>query len=287
MCQYFDYAYLLTDITNKSLSGEHLFVNSDVFATSYLSTVELPIKTYVYPSSANIMSSNSSSGEYTYVPLYNLSGINFNFIEECPLDFSYYGYEKDSSTSSYFYVYGDAVNAKNAYNHNYSLDSRVTSTTNTSSVSATVNSARTYYDIDSTGDLLYMVYKNDLKYQTSSSTSLSGTGVTFGMTPTSSFQSSGNIVDIVGLSSSTLSTSVINRFDNVEVIASINRISDTEGHKSNLFSINIQNSNIDSSPLSSNEKEYIKKSLSTIIESVIKNIIPANTQLLKIYWNGQ
>lgn len=286
-CQYFNFGYYLTSLTNKSISAENLFFNSDIFASSYLSTIEYPINTYIYPSSSIILTSTDiSSAINTFIPLYNLSGIDYNFIEEFPLDFMYNGYDKDNSISSYYYTFADSFNAKNAYSYNYSVESVLTSATTTSNVSATLNNARQYYDIGSTGDLLYMIYRTNISYSSSGITSLSGTGITYGMLPTSSFASTGNIVNVELTNSTPITSSVINKYDNVEVLHSINRIKNNDGHKSNLFSINIQNSNIDSSILSDNEKANIKLGLNNIIESIIKNIIPANTQLFNIYWNG-
>jgi hypothetical protein len=73
-------------------------------------------------------------------------GKKYNFIEECPLDFMYYGYEKDNLSASYYNVFGDTIHTKNAYNYNYSVQSILTSATSVSCVSATLYNARTYYD---------------------------------------------------------------------------------------------------------------------------------------------
>lgn len=292
-CQYFDFSYFLTGLTLDSIAYDKMFFNSDIYATYYIQKAIMPINTYVYPSSSIITSGTNptniaTSGESTLVPLYNLSGIQFNFIEEFPLTFDYYDYEP-LTTSGYYYVYADTINAKNQYSYDYSVRSVLTSTTNTSNVSAYLTNARTYYDINSTGDLLYAVYKNDMYYKTAGSVSLSSdtTGVTFGMVPTSSFASTGNIIDIPLSNSLVLTSSSVNKYDNVEVIQTINRVKDISWHKSNLFSINIKNANLNTAALSADDISNIKNSLNNIIESVVKNVIPANTQLFKIYWNGE
>lgn len=283
-CQYFNYGYLLSDLTDKTLLTDRLKFNNDLFVTSYLERTNIPVDTYIYPALSTIIS-DITSGSNTMVPLYNLSGVKFNYIEECPLTFKYYGYEKDNTSGSYYYAFGDSFNAKNQYNHNYSLSAITMSATNTSGVSATLTDARRYYDINTTGDTLYLVYKNN-QYYNSGRVSLSGTGVTFNMTPTASFASTGAIIDIPLITNTVLSSNPVNNYDNVETIYSVNRLKDINVHKSNLFSINIQNANIDSSSLSAEDKENIKKSLSNILETLLKNVIPANTQLFKIYWNG-
>lgn len=292
-CQYFDFSYFLTGLTLDSIAYDCLFFNPDLFATSYIQKTIMPINTYVYPSSAVITSGSNptnmaTSGESTLIPLYNLSGVQFNFIEELPLDFGYYNYEP-LTTSAYYYVYADSLNAKNQYSYDYSVRSVLTSTTNTSNVSAYLTNARSYNNINTTGDILYIVYKNNMYYKTQGSISLSSntTGITFGMVPTSSFASTGTIIDIPLTTTQVLTASPINRYDNVEVISSINRIKELSVHKSNLFSINIKNANINTASLSADDISNIKNGLTNIIESVIKNVIPVNTQLFKIYWNGQ
>ena len=291
-CQHFDYGYFLTDLTNKSITSDELIFNTDINATSYLANTNVPINTYVYPSSAIIMNpadpnNVATSGESTFIPLYNLTDILFNFFEEIPLDFNYYNFEP-LTTSGYYYINGDCTNTKNQYNYDYNMVSRVTSTTSVTSVSAVLDQTRKYSNIGVAGDLLYMVYRTN-QYYSSGTVSLSSntTGVTFGMVPTSSFANSGSIVPIPMTGPYTKNYGIAEQFDAVEVIDSLDRLKNTNGHKTNLFSINIKNANINTAPLSATDIANIKNSLTNIIENVISNVIPANTQLFKIYWNGQ
>lgn len=292
-CQFFNYGYLLSDLTDKSISVDSMSFSGDIFSTSYTTKTEMPIDTYVYSSLDKITSSPYAStgtvcGEYTAIPLYDLSGVRFNFINECPLEFKYSGYNVDS-TSAYSYIFADSVNAKNNYNYNYSVESIVTSSVNISAVNAELRNAREYYNIGTTGDLLYMIYKTNKHYASPSSVSLSSniTNVTFGMNPTSAFATSGSIIKIPMSTMTSLSSNIYEQYDNVETIYSINRIKEPITHKSNLYSINIQNANINSSDLTDVDKTTLKRNLSNIMENMIKNISPANTQLFKIYWNGQ
>lgn len=284
-CQYFDYGYSLSDLTTKSITYDTYVFSDNILEAPILTTAELPTNTFIYPAKS-IIETDTTSGKTTFMPLYNLSGVSFNYVEELPLDFSYYGYDNTASLSAYNYLYADTFNTKNQYDNNYSVSAVVTSTTDNNNVSAYLTNARIYNNIGSNADVLYLVYKNNRYYDTAS-VDISSTGVVFGMTPTSSFASTGNIAELPISSSTILSTDVIHKYDNVETIASINRIKNSDGHKSNLFSINIQNSNIDSSSLSATVKADIKKTLNNLIEGVIKNIVPANTQLFNIYWNGQ
>jgi len=283
--QHFDYGYSLSNLTSKNMSFDTYEFSDNTFATPTLTTAPLPINTFIYPAQS-IIQTDPTSGKNTFMPLYNLSGLYFNYVEEFPLDFSYAEYDNSNSMLEYTYVFGDTFNTKNQYDNNYNLSSFITSTTDNYNVSGYVTNTRSYNNIGACADVLYLVYKNNRHYDLTD-TDITSTGVVFGMTPTSSFASTGNIADIPVQNSTILSSDITHRYDNVETIASINRIENLKGHASNLFSINIQNSNIDSSNLASSVKDDIKKTLNNLIEGVIKNIIPANTQLFKIYWNGQ
>lgn len=292
-CQYFNYGYLLSDLTDTPITANTLGFSGDIFSTPYVKKTDFPVNTYVYPSSSIIVNSPAVSsstiyGEYTCIPMFNLSGIKFNYINECPLEFKYAGFNIDS-TSAYNYLYSDTINAKNSLNYNYSLNSQLTSSTYTSAVSATLSNARDYLNIKTSGDLLYMVYKANKYYNTDGAVSLSSntTGVTYGMNMTSGYAISGRIIDIPMSTMTSANISVYDKFDNVEVLYSINRVKEQQAHKSNLFSINIQNANINNSSLSDTEKITLKRNLTNILETMIKHIVPANTQLFKIYWNGQ
>jgi hypothetical protein len=289
-CQFFNTGYLLSELTNNSITFNSTEFSGDIFSTPYIQSTELPIETYMYPSSSIIISAPDTSisevsGQYTQIPLYNLSGIQFNFINECPLEFKYAGFNTVSASS---YIFSDTFNTKNNYNSDYAVAAVITSSTDLSTVNANLSNAREYFNIGSTGDILYAVYKTNKYYETSDSVSLSSniTGVTYGMTPTSSFATTGHVVQIPLDTVTSGNISVYDKYDNVETIHSVNRIKEPVTHKSNLFSINIQNSNINTSALSDADKESLKQNLNNIINNIIKNITPANTQLFKIYWNG-
>jgi hypothetical protein len=59
-------------------------------------------------------------------------------------------------------------------------------------------------------------------------------------------------------------------------------------HKSNLFSIRINNSrlNIDDA-LSEKEKQKIRKSVTTVVRDIVENIKPVHTQLLNVEFTGE
>lgn len=297
ICQYRDYAFMLSDLTLTGPKSKIVEETMDPFDLPTPILKELDIKTYVYPSSGTI-SLDALSGDNTMVPLYNLSGIPFNYFCEIPLSYKYFNYDL-AAQDDYFSVYADTFNCKNSYDFNYGVRSILTSAGSTTSISGYIDYCRDYTKIDCNGDLLYLVYNTNKFYETSAAQAISGTGITFNMTPTSSFFITGNIADInmspiLTLSAKTnyssISGNIYDLYECVEVlnnINSINRIRSQLNHKSNLFSINIQNANvINNSGLTEEEKTNIQTSIKNIIKNIYKQFVPANTQLFNIYFNG-
>jgi len=78
------------------------------------------------------------------------------------------------------------------------------------------------------------------------------------------------------------------QYEMVETIESMNRFAPIEGHKSNLYSINIQNAKLNSTDaLTDTQKNNIKKSINNIIRDITKVTMPLNTQLFNVYWTGE
>lgn len=298
VCQYRDYAFTLSELSNSGPKSKILPESSDPYITPTPVFTELDIKTYVYPSSS-IINIDSLSGNNTMIPLYNLSGIKFNYFCEIPLSYKYFNYNLDS-IGDYYSIYSDVFNCKNAYDYNYGIQSVITSTTDNQNISAYIDYCRDYSKIECTGDLLYLVYNTNKFYESSSNIDISSTNVTYGMSPTSSFFITGDIANIP-LSSlsgiapnktnySQLSANIYDLYQCVEVLNNVNsenRLGNQLNHKSNLFSINIQNANIiNNDSLTDDEKTSIQTSIKNIIKSMYKQFVPANTQLFNIYFNG-
>lgn len=285
ICQFFSFGYMLSDITTKGVDIRDITYSGYIPKINITRSEQLP-KTYVYPSSAIIIGGGEAESEVRCVPIYNLSGVQYNYIDECPLDLEYYGYDRDlTDTDSYYYSFGDTFNCKNAYDDTYSLNSFVNSGASTQEVSANLIKARQYYGIGSTGGALYAIYKNNTEYNSAINT-LSG-GVTYGMTPDANYNLTGSTFDIPMNTKSETSGTIYDMFENVEELYSLNILSDTTKHKANLYSINIQNANLNTSSIAVSTQETVKRNINRIIENMVKNVTPANTQLFNIYWNGE
>ena len=251
---------------------------------------------YVYPPSANITLSGVSGN---MLPIYNLSGVNFNYLTEVDPDDVYFEFKEGLA-------FGNTTNAKNYMNQQWDTGSMVTSAT-TTSVSATLDNTRTYIKIGSSNDGLFLAYKHDRGY-TSDVVNIANLRE-FNDYSLASLQVSSSVTDIpmsadiytdYAISAFTTSASTLDgqdyakRFCYVETMESdgrggFNRYDLSEGKKTNLYSINIQNANINNNTDlgSSAERERIKTSITNVIRNVIGACTPLNTQLFKIYWNGE
>lgn len=80
---------------------------------------------------------------------------------------------------------------------------------------------------------------------------------------------------------------IYNNYEFVERIKGVNRIGMDKLHKSNIFSIEINNSKLNENITDANLRQKVQKSVVNVIKEVIKKIIPAHTKLWKIDWTGE
>lgn len=81
----------------------------------------------------------------------------------------------------------------------------------------------------------------------------------------------------------TTTDSVVTRFDNVEVIKSLNRFTSNVCHKSNIFSIRVEDLGLDESDyLTDYQKSKLKTWFKNKITKIVDMTKPANTQLLDV-----
>tara|TARA_A100001011_G_scaffold318961_1_gene338871 strand:+ start:280 stop:3348 length:3069 start_codon:yes stop_codon:yes gene_type:complete len=122
----------------------------------------------IYPPSGNITENDSLTGSIE--PRFIVTGLDFNYIEETPLNFDFFDY--DSGV-----MYSNIMNAKNMYDEDYKTNVVVSgktlvnhltgnSLTLIDQLSAEVRNTRYYIDIGSDGNhLLYNVYRRGRDYE--------------------------------------------------------------------------------------------------------------------------
>ncbi len=275
--QYNDHTFMLSDLTLESPQSPYL-IDMDTSAKwpaiVYTYAIQsIPNHTYVYPSSGVITSEITSLS--ALLPVYNLMDIKYNYLAEIPMAQDYFFFNDGQ-------VLGTAFNMKNEYDTFYNMNSIVIST-DSNHVSASLGECRSYKKIGYTGDVLWASYKIDQQY-------FSNAQVEAITMPNEAPSPSANITNIP-MSGTILSGYEDHRaFEMIETIKSINRFKPITGHKSNLYSINIQNAGIntiDDDLLSQSDKDDLKKSVNNIIKDMITAIMPLNTQLFNVYWTGE
>jgi len=92
------------------------------------------------------------------------------------------------------------------------------------------------------------------------------------------------------ISDSVVSESIISNFEFIDRIKQINRFRNVGLHKSNIFSISIKDSGLNESIQNTYDeatKLQLQSGINNLIRGMIKNIVPAHTQLWKIEWKGE
>lgn len=123
---------------------------------------------YEYENHGNLLAIYPPSGEISVLsgnmnPKWILSGVEFNFMEELPVEFEYY----DFGTGV---MYSNCMNLKNMYNNDWNVESTITEQFILSSSTVELNDTRYYVDINSDGEqLIYNVYRNCNNYSALSS----------------------------------------------------------------------------------------------------------------------
>lgn len=111
----------------------------------------------VYPPSGLIDASKDN-----LEPLYIISGIEFNFLEETPVEFEYY----DFSTGI---MYTNSMNMKNMYDPGWNVSAVIVSANPLSATSGTIGNTRYYVDVNSDNNtLIYNVYHFKNEYDSTS-----------------------------------------------------------------------------------------------------------------------
>ena len=108
----------------------------------------------VYPPSGMI-----NEDDENLKPIWILSGVDFNFLEESPVEFEYYDFRTGV-------MYSNGFNMKNMYNNDWTVESTVVTSNVLSACSGTIGHTRYYTDINSDGDqVIYDVYRYTNEYE--------------------------------------------------------------------------------------------------------------------------
>lgn len=151
LTQLFNNAYSITDTTTSSIS-------SIVYTNNSMNTYETFVDRQAISKYEPVNDIINSIENYVSTQASLTISDGLQYLVEYPFG-KYYGEFGDNETLDRIIVYGDAINVKNHLNENYSVEG-IDSKNNTT-INSYFKKFRTYYNIDSTGNSIYLVYKND------------------------------------------------------------------------------------------------------------------------------
>lgn len=197
-----------------------------------------------------------------------LNGLPFNFLSEQAMNKTFYDYDLGILDSF-------AVKAKNMYDHDYNVSAQFIVEDPTTTVGL-IKDTRDYTNLRAGGDDIWMSYNVGAAL----SGKLLNTTITSGLiqtegTPTIEMTEYNNLTD--GL----YAYEMVERFKGVVLLES------TGIHKSNVFSIKITDSQLNTAITDTELREFIQNGINTVIKELMQKITPANTQLFSVIWEGQ
>lgn len=193
-------------------------------------------------------------------PKIDIQGVLHNYIVEIPEGGEYNDYMAG-------HIQADLVLAKNHLNNLYTMSA---------DVDRQLSGCREYCNIGVCGGQLYMTYIDNINYQRV------GTPVEY---------------DSVDANGTHMALSTINvekvetpyTYQHIEVVDAWNRYdgSTAAKHKSSMFSLRLIDTGLNSSTITDAVKIKLRQNIMNNIRNVIDKIVPANTQLFNIYFEGK
>jgi hypothetical protein len=256
-------------------------LSSSVDIESLKTWQEIPQYVAMYLPSAEI--ALSANNEDAFAPIYLLSGANFNFFSEIPCE----------NQDLYFDFFNGVIqvnsgNMKNEYDPIWNVSATVSKYIEPISglsyvTGATLKDCRIYENLNVNGNCLWAVYSFGRDYTNETSAlcpSSIGYFVESNIKPT--------IVPMIETSGTWVPPTSAHQYEYIERIVGMNRFSQIQLHKSNLFSISIRDSGLNSAwPGTSADQLLAQNSINNILESMIRKLAPAYTTLFKIYYIGE
>lgn len=277
--QYGNYTYGLTEATDKTMNYARSSIQNDKDATSvegivdnsyYMQISADDLYTYLYrePSKA------TSDMQKNYIPACNLANLSCNYIFELQNNDTFNDFEVGD-------IYGDAFPGKYAYNATYSMqlikDNEYVSAANELNINKYLNeqgypkqalvNCRRYVGIDKCGDTVFLKYYDDIWYNKAQ-------------------EQNGNLSVVNNTHiKQTNENFQFTKYQKIETIKSINRFVPNTLHKTNMFSISIEDTGLSSDSINSKLKqlkEMMMQDIRNNIKMVVDKVCPAHTQLLNI-----
>jgi hypothetical protein len=196
-----------------------------------------------------------------------LSGLPFNFVAEQPMNDNYYNYDKGE-------LYAHSFKTKNMYDYDYNVSGSFTQINATDTVGV-LKDTRQYKNVRNGGSDIWLSYKVGR--------SLSGT--IYEPITEERIEDTGTpiipVIEYENKNTGVYAYEMAERFKGSIVLQ-------TGGlHKSNLFSLKIVDSKLNTHIEDEKLRSYIQSGINQVIGELMKKITPANTQLFNIFWEGE
>ena len=237
-----------------------------------------------YLPSSEIMSLSTSYEENAMAPYLLLSGVSHNYMSEidCEDNTLYFDFDSGkilANTGNMKNMYDPRWDCNTSYTRNYFSPSK----TRLSDIG--IKNTREYKCIGNNQNTLWASYNFYHSYN------YPGTKLVDSTSPADLNGFYSNVIPVCTYEDTTLDEYALSalEYENIEQIIGFNRLAFNKLHKSNLFSIAIRNSNLNTAlsgdlAVSGNN---IRQSINNIVRSMITKITPAHTQLFDVYWTGK
>jgi len=274
----------ISDIQTRAiLSGDYSLVDKHIFNKYRKYLPEKPMVSFTNPLSTLTGAPSVSAGINlieAISPKFLLSGMPYNYMFEIPINTDLT--VKNCYTGTIKLLAGEL---KNHYDFWFDISGQIDITNNEIPIgSAKLKNTRIYISVNCTensmiDNIVYLIYKFGNNYSNIESISINPDYSNI-------YHTSATIIPVSAEDSYIYPNSAY-MYEHLEVIYGVNQIGYEGLHKSALFSIKINNSNLVSgiNNLTAESIEIIKKTIEEIIKTGIKKIIPPYTQLFKIIWN--
>lgn len=241
-----------------------------------------PLFTAIFDSASALENLSTTEFDKQFVPKYLINGIQYNNVIDYPM--SIYPIFKDNT------LLGNAIICKNHLGYDYSQHS--IEEYDGSSVVRKFTEMRSYKRLISSGDNIYLIYDNTYNEETvpykNESNSNNSTIINTTIKPISNIEKLDENTNTYIHQPNTLD---LNAIEKVEMFNSVNRFTQANHHKSNLYSIEIEDLGLNAIEKTADEKikvavKNIKKSITNNIKKICQKTQPGNTQLFSVFFTG-
>jgi hypothetical protein len=237
--------------------------NIQIYDTNVGNYVDLPTHITIYQ---HMVSYDFSEFQSLSSPQLYLSGMNYSHVVELPLDDQNTDYDGAI-------IYGDSFYLQNHFDQKYDLDIEYTP----GYEQVNVHHTRDYKRIGATEQDVWLSFTPSKEYVQNGDVY-----ITSGLLddPLASYRTTGITYD----------SSVTDKaygYEYIERLYGVNKRTGLNNHKSNIFSIEIRDSNLNESITDEQTRAMLHRVVERAIREFVKKTAPAHCQFWKVIWRGK